>query len=64
MFVDGVVEGETFVSDRMDLSPKSQMRGQIVASRLVIADGASFAGRITVGRFVAVKQSKARRKAA
>ena len=57
--VDGQVEGEAFVEDRMDLSPSSAMKGHIVAGRLVVADGASFDGRCTVGKFAQQKQRKA-----
>jgi cytoskeletal protein CcmA (bactofilin family) len=57
--VDGQVEGEAFVQDRMDLSPSSAMKGHIVAGRLVVADGASFDGRCTVGKFAQQKSRKA-----
>lgn len=49
--VDGVIEGQAVVRDRMDLSPTSQMKGQIVANRLIVADGASFSGKCTIGKF-------------
>jgi cytoskeletal protein CcmA (bactofilin family) len=57
LLVDGFVEGEAVVHDRMDLSPSAAMKGHIVASRLVVADGASFDGRCTIGKF-ATEQAK------
>ena len=58
--VDGSVKGQVHVHDRMDLSSSAQMEGEIVANRLIVSDGASFAGRCTIGRFA----SKSARKAA
>lgn len=57
--VDGNMEGQAFVRDRMDLSPTAQMKGNVVASRFVVADGASFDGRISVGRFASNPVRKA-----
>lgn len=59
--VDGQIEGEAVVADRMDLSPSARMKGQIFASRLVVADGASFSGKCTIGKFA---QQEGVRKAA
>ena len=55
--VDGSVEGQVYVRDRMDLSPTAQMKGHVIASRFVVADGASFDGRVTVGRFAPARKA-------
>jgi cytoskeletal protein CcmA (bactofilin family) len=59
MKVDGAVEGQTFVRDRMDLSPSAQVQGDVVANRLIVADGASFSGKFTVGRFASESKKAA-----
>ena len=46
--VDGTMEGQAFVRDRMDLSPTAQMKGHVIASRFVVADGASFDGHVAM----------------
>jgi cytoskeletal protein CcmA (bactofilin family) len=51
LHVEGSIEGEAVVHDRMDLSSSAQMKGQIIATRLIVADGASFSGRCTIGKF-------------
>jgi len=63
LHVDGVINGQAFVNGRMDLSPSAQMQGHIVASRLVVADGASFDGRCTIGKFVSNANNAARKAA-
>jgi cytoskeletal protein CcmA (bactofilin family) len=60
--VDGSFVGEAFVNGRMDLTSNAAMKGHIVASRLVVADGASFDGRCTVGKF-ASEQNKTKKAA-
>jgi cytoskeletal protein CcmA (bactofilin family) len=60
--VDGAIEGQAFVHGKMNMSSSAQMQGHIVASRLVVADGASFDGRCTIGKFVS--SPSASRKAA
>jgi len=60
MRVDGMVEGEAFVADTMKLSNHSQMKGNIVANCVGFADGASFDGRCTIGKFAAPQTRRAK----
>lgn len=47
--VDGTVEGNVVARDRMELTGKAKMRGDLVATKLLVAEGASFVGHVTVG---------------
>src|SRR5207253_11397639 len=47
--VYGMIEGNVTARDRVELASKAKMRGDLVASRLLVADGASFIGHVTVG---------------
>jgi cytoskeletal protein CcmA (bactofilin family) len=47
--VDGVVEGNVTARERVELTAKARMRGDLVAARLLVAEGASFVGHCTVG---------------
>jgi cytoskeletal protein CcmA (bactofilin family) len=47
--VDGEVDGNVTARDRVELTAKAKMKGDVVASRLVVAEGASFVGHCTVG---------------
>ncbi len=47
--VDGDVDGNVTARDRVELTAKAKMKGDVVASRLVVAEGASFVGHCTVG---------------
>lgn len=47
--VDGLVEGNLTARERVELNAKARIRGDVVAARLVVADGASVSGRVTIG---------------
>jgi cytoskeletal protein CcmA (bactofilin family) len=47
--VDGLVEGNVHAGDRVELTARAKMRGDLVATKLLVAEGASFVGHVTVG---------------
>lgn len=47
--VDGVVEGNVTATERVQLNAKSRMKGDLVALRLAVAEGAAFTGHVSVG---------------
>jgi cytoskeletal protein CcmA (bactofilin family) len=47
--VEGVVEGNMTARERVELTAKARVKGDVVAARLVVAEGASFIGHCTVG---------------
>ncbi len=47
--VAGHVEGNVQATDRVDLRPKGRITGDIVASRMSMADGASIVGHCRIG---------------
>ena len=47
--VDGMVEGNVTARERVELTAKAKMKGDLIASRLLVAEGASFTGHVTVG---------------
>lgn len=47
--VDGSVEGDVTARERVQLNAKATMRGDLVAAKLVVAEGATFVGHVTVG---------------
>ena len=47
--IDGVHEGDVNAKERVQLNPKARMAGDLVAAKLVVAEGASFVGHCTVG---------------
>src|SRR5439155_6998094 len=47
--VDGQVEGNVSARDRVELTSKARKKGDLVAARLLVAEGASFNGHVTVG---------------
>jgi cytoskeletal protein CcmA (bactofilin family) len=47
--VDGDVDGNITARDRIELTAKAKIKGDITASRLVVAEGASFVGNCNVG---------------
>jgi len=49
ILVDGVVEGNVTATERVQLNSKSRMKGDLVALRLVVAEGAAFTGHVSVG---------------
>jgi len=49
VLVDGSVEGNLTARERVELTAKARVKGDLVTSRLVVAEGASFVGHCTVG---------------
>jgi cytoskeletal protein CcmA (bactofilin family) len=47
--IDGQVEGNVTARDRVELSAKARMKGDLIATKLVVVDGATFTGHVTVG---------------
>ncbi len=47
--VDGQVEGNLTASDTVRLNAKSKLVGDLAAAKLVVAEGAAFAGQVQVG---------------
>ncbi|QOI99416.1 MAG: polymer-forming cytoskeletal protein [Phycisphaeraceae bacterium] len=49
VMVEGIVEGDVMARERLSLTAKAKVRGDIVAAALVVAEGASFVGQCKVG---------------
>ena len=49
IIVDGLIEGDVQARDRVQLNPKARVIGDITATTLVVAEGASFTGNCRVG---------------
>ncbi|MDQ7012262.1 MAG: polymer-forming cytoskeletal protein [Planctomycetota bacterium] len=49
IIVDGHVEGNVAASDRIQLNSTARVNGDVVAEKLIVAEGASFNGRCCVG---------------
>ena len=47
--IDGTVEGNVTAQDTVKLNANSVIRGDIVAAKMVMAEGASFSGRCEIG---------------
>ncbi len=47
--IDGTVEGNVTATDKVLLSASARMTGDVVAAKLVVTEGASFTGHVTVG---------------
>lgn len=47
--VEGVVEGNVEAADRVEVKPTGSINGDIVASRMVVSDGASINGHCRIG---------------
>lgn len=47
--VDGTIEGNVTARERCELTAKARMKGDLVATRLLVAEGATFTGHVTVG---------------
>jgi cytoskeletal protein CcmA (bactofilin family) len=48
--VHGTVTGSITANERIELTPSAQVTGDLSATRVVVADGATFHGRIDMGR--------------
>lgn len=49
VIVDGVVEGDITAGDRVQLNTRARVIGDVAATTLVVAEGASFVGHCRVG---------------
>ncbi len=49
VMVDGLVEGNISARERVELTGRAKMKGDLVAAKLVVAEGAAFVGHVTVG---------------
>jgi len=49
VLVDGLVEGNLTGREKVELSSKARVKGDLVTARLVVAEGAAFVGHCTVG---------------
>ena len=47
--VDGTVEGNITATERVQLNATARVTGDVVAAKLVVTEGASFTGHVTVG---------------
>jgi cytoskeletal protein CcmA (bactofilin family) len=47
--VDGTVEGNITATERVQLNATARVTGDLVAAKLVVTEGASFTGHVTVG---------------
>jgi cytoskeletal protein CcmA (bactofilin family) len=47
--VDGSVEGNVTARERVELTARAKMKGDLVAAKLLVAEGAAFIGHVTVG---------------
>ncbi len=53
--LEGNVDGDITARERLELSAKAKVKGNIVASRLVVAEGATIVGHVTIGADAAPK---------
>lgn len=49
VIVDGPIEGDIIARDRIQLTPKAKVKGDIIAASLTVGEGASFVGHCKVG---------------
>jgi cytoskeletal protein CcmA (bactofilin family) len=49
LFLEGSVEGDVTANERLELTPNSRLRGNVVAAKLIVAEGATLIGHVTVG---------------
>src|SRR5262245_19533317 len=49
VMIDGELEGNLTARERVELTAKAKVKGDLIASRLVVAEGAAFVGHLTVG---------------
>jgi cytoskeletal protein CcmA (bactofilin family) len=47
--VDGAVEGNVSARERVELTARAKMKGDLIAAKLLVAEGATFVGHVTVG---------------
>jgi cytoskeletal protein CcmA (bactofilin family) len=47
--VDGNIEGNVTAREKIQLNAKAKVNGDVIASKLVVAEGATFSGHVSVG---------------
>ncbi len=47
--VEGVVQGDIMAREKLQLGSKANVQGDVTAAALMVAEGATFAGRVSVG---------------
>lgn len=47
--IDGTVEGNVTATEKIQLNAKSKMTGDLVAGKLIVSEGATFDGHVSVG---------------
>jgi cytoskeletal protein CcmA (bactofilin family) len=47
--IDGTVEGNVSARERVELTAKAKMKGDLMTAKLLVAEGAIFSGHISVG---------------
>lgn len=55
LLLDGAVDGDITARERLELTAKARVKGNIIATRLVVAEGATIVGHVTVGAEAGVK---------
>ncbi len=58
VLIDGVVEGDVTARDRVHLNTRARVIGDVTATTLVVAEGASFVGHCRVGGEASGKQAQ------
>jgi hypothetical protein len=56
VIVDGTVDGDILARERVQLNGSARVNGDVIAEKLIVAEGASFSGHCRVGP-EAVKQA-------
>ncbi len=49
VIVDGVVEGDVLARERLSLTGKARVKGDITAAAIIVAEGATYTGQCKVG---------------
>jgi cytoskeletal protein CcmA (bactofilin family) len=47
--VDGLIEGNVTAKDKIELTARARLKGDLISAKLLVAEGASFTGHVTVG---------------
>lgn len=63
VMVDGLIEGDVIARERVELTSKARVKGDLCATALVVADGASFVGHCRVGPEATAAQPETRSEA-
>jgi cytoskeletal protein CcmA (bactofilin family) len=49
LLLEGSVEGDVTARERLEVAAKARLKGNVVAPRLVVAEGATLVGHVTIG---------------